>query len=129
MEAGKFSALKAIHKYLFEEIVDFAGEIRTVNISKGNFRFAPVMYLEPTLDNIDKMPQSTFDEIVEKYVEIATHSERKMAAALVFGLTSFSKPSFTRLLTGAGLIRKIIFLLWNAAPLGTLKSSRFSRLL
>lgn len=70
LEAGKFSALKAIHKYLFDEIFDFAGELRTVNISKGNFRFAPLMYLEAALANIDKMPQSTFDEIVEKYVEM-----------------------------------------------------------
>lgn len=70
LEAGKFSALKAIHKYLFDEIFDFAGELRTVNISKGNFRFAPLMYLESALANIDKMPQSTFDEIVEKYVEM-----------------------------------------------------------
>ena len=70
LEAGKFSALKAIHKYLFNEIYDFAGEIRTVNISKGNFRFAPLMYLEAALENIDKMPQSTFDELVEKYVEM-----------------------------------------------------------
>ncbi len=70
LEAGKFSALKEIHKYLFEDIYDFAGEIRTVNISKGNFRFAPLMYLEAALQNIDKMPQSTFDEIVEKYVEM-----------------------------------------------------------
>ena len=70
LEAGKFSSLKAIHKYLFDEIYDFAGEIRTVNIAKGNFRFAPLMYLEAALENIDKMPQSTFDEIVEKYVEM-----------------------------------------------------------
>ncbi len=70
LEAGKFSALKAIHKYLFEDIYDFAGEIRTVNISKGSFRFAPLMYLEAALQNIDKMPQATFDEIVEKYVEM-----------------------------------------------------------
>ena len=70
LEAGKFSALKTIHKYLFDEIYDFAGELRTVNISKGNFRFAPLMYLEAALNNIDKMPQSTFDEIVEKYVEM-----------------------------------------------------------
>lgn len=67
---GKFSALRAIHEYLFDEIYDFAGEIRTVNISKGNFRFAPVMYLEAALENIDKMPQSNFDEIIEKYVEM-----------------------------------------------------------
>lgn len=70
LEAGKFSALKAIHKYLFDEIFDFAGELRTVNISKGNFRFAPLMYLQAALANIDKMPQSTFDEIIEKYVEM-----------------------------------------------------------
>lgn len=68
--AGSFSSLKAIHKYLFDEIYYFAGELRTVNIAKGNFRFAPVMYLEASLENIDKMPQSTFDEIVEKYVEM-----------------------------------------------------------
>ncbi|MBR2408559.1 MAG: Fic family protein [Lachnospiraceae bacterium] len=70
LEAGKFSALQSIHKYLFEEIYDFAGELRTVNLSKGSFRFAPLMYLEVSLENIDKMPQSTFDEIVEKYVEM-----------------------------------------------------------
>lgn len=70
MEAGKFSTLKAIHKYLFEDIYNFAGEIRKINISKGNFRFAPLMYLEAALKNIDKMPQFTFDEIIEKYVEM-----------------------------------------------------------
>ena len=70
LEAGTFSSLQAIHKYLFEEIYDFAGELRTVNIAKGNFRFAPVMYLEAALANIEKMPQSTFDEIIEKYVEM-----------------------------------------------------------
>lgn len=70
LKAGSFSALKAIHKYLFEDIYDFAGEVRTVNIAKGNFRFAPVMYLDAALENIEKMPQSTFDEIVEKYVEM-----------------------------------------------------------
>ena len=70
LEAGTFSSLKAIHKYLFDEIYDFAGKVRTVNLAKGNFRFAPLMYLEAALENIDKMPQSTFDEIVEKYVEM-----------------------------------------------------------
>lgn len=70
MEAGRFSSLKAIHKYLFEDIYDFVGKIRKVNIAKGNFRFAPLMYLEAALENIDKMPQSTFDEIIEKYVEM-----------------------------------------------------------
>ena len=70
LEAGTFESLKAIHKYLFEDIYDFAGELRNVNIAKGNFRFVPLMYLEAALANIDKMPQSTFDEIVEKYVEM-----------------------------------------------------------
>ncbi|MBQ3072321.1 MAG: Fic family protein [Oscillospiraceae bacterium] len=70
LEPGTFSALRAIHTFLFDEIYDFAGELRTVNISKGSFRFAPLMYLEAALANIDKMPQSTFDEIVEKYVEM-----------------------------------------------------------
>ena len=67
---GRFASLQAIHKALFEDIYDFAGELRTVNLAKGNFRFAPLMYLEVALGNIDKMPQSTFDEIIEKYVEM-----------------------------------------------------------
>ncbi len=70
LEAGTFSSLKTIHKYLFDEIYDFAGKLRTVNVAKGHFQFAPLMYLETTLENIDQMPQSTFDEIVEKYVEM-----------------------------------------------------------
>lgn len=68
--AGKFDTLQAIHKYMFEDVFDFAGEIRTVNLAKGNFRFAPLIYLQAALENIDKMPQSNFDEIVEKYVEM-----------------------------------------------------------
>ena len=67
---GRFASLQAIHKALFEDIYDFAGELRTVNLAKGNFRFAPLMYLEAALANIDKMPQSTYDEIIEKYVEM-----------------------------------------------------------
>lgn len=70
LPTGKFVTLQAIHKYLFEDIYDFAGEIRTVNMAKSNFRFAPLMYLQAALENIDKMPQSNFDEIVEKYVEM-----------------------------------------------------------
>lgn len=70
LEVGKFSGLAKIHKFLFDELYDFAGKIRTVNIAKGNFRFAPVMYLETALKHIDDMPQTTFDEIVEKYVEM-----------------------------------------------------------
>lgn len=70
MKVGTFKTLKEIHKYLFQDVYDFAGELRTVNIAKGNFRFAPVMYLQAALENIEKMPQSTFDEIIEKYVEM-----------------------------------------------------------
>lgn len=69
-EVGTFKALSEIHKCLFGEIYDFAGKIRDVNIAKGGFRFAPVMYLKVALENIEKMPQSTFDEIIEKYVEM-----------------------------------------------------------
>ena len=77
-DIGKFSGLAKIHKFLFDELYDFAGKIRTVNIAKGNFRFAPVMYLETALKHIDDMPQSTFDEIVEKYVEMnAAHPFRE----------------------------------------------------
>ncbi len=70
LEAGKFNSLSEIHKYLFDEIYPFAGEVRDVNLAKGNFRFAPVMYLKPALEHIDNMPQSTFEEIIEKYVEM-----------------------------------------------------------
>ena len=70
LEVGTIASLQIIHKALFEDIYDFAGEIRTVNIAKGNFRFAPVMYLEAALQNIERMPQSDFDEIIEKYVEM-----------------------------------------------------------
>ena len=70
LESGKLSTLQTIHKYLFDEIYDFAGKLRTVNIAKGGFRFAPLMYIESALKNIDKMPQSNFDEIIEKYVEM-----------------------------------------------------------
>lgn len=69
-EVGTFRMLAAIHKYLFEQIYDFAGKVRDVNIAKGNFRFAPVIYLQAAIENVEKMPQSTFDEIVEKYVEM-----------------------------------------------------------
>lgn len=70
LEAGTYKTLAEIHKYLFGEIYEFAGKLRNVNIAKNNFRFAPVIYLKAALENIDKMPQSTFDEIVEKYVEM-----------------------------------------------------------
>ena len=70
LEVGKFDSLSKIHKYLFYEIYPFASEIRTENIAKGNFRFAPVMYLKSALEHIDNMSQSTFDEIIDKYVEM-----------------------------------------------------------
>ena len=70
LEAGSFSALSFIHKYLFEDIYDFAGKVRDVNIAKGSFRFVPVMYLDSALESVSKMPQNTFDKIVEKYVEM-----------------------------------------------------------
>ena len=69
-EVGTFVGLAAIHRYLFEDIYAFAGQMRTVNIAKGNFRFAPVMYLAAALESIDRMPQTTYDEIIEKYVEM-----------------------------------------------------------
>ena len=70
LDAGKFESLSKIHKYLFDEIYDFAGQIRDVNIAKGNFRFASVMYLKAALEHIDSMPQATFEEIIKKYVEM-----------------------------------------------------------
>ena len=70
LPAGKFSTLQKIHEYLFSDLYNFAGKVRSVNIAKGNFRFAPLMYLEASLSNIDNMSQSTFDEIIEKYVEM-----------------------------------------------------------
>ena len=70
LDAGKFDSLSKIHKHLFDDIYPFAGEIRDVNLAKGNFRFAPIMYLRPALEHIDNMPQSTFEEIIDKYVEM-----------------------------------------------------------
>ena len=70
LDAGTFASLAKIHQFLFDEIYDFAGQVRDVNIAKGNFRFAPVIYLQAALENIDKMPQKSFDEIIAKYVEM-----------------------------------------------------------
>ena len=70
LEPGTFKSLAMIHQYLFDEIYNFAGKLRKVNISKGNFRFAPVMYLQPSLNHIEQMPQSDFEQIIEKYVEM-----------------------------------------------------------
>jgi len=70
VEVGTFAGLSSIHVYLFEDIYDFAGKIREVNVAKGNFRFAPQMYLQTALEHIDTMPQSSFDQVIEKYVEM-----------------------------------------------------------
>lgn len=70
LEPGTFESLKKIHHFLFSEIYDFAGKIRKVNIAKGNFRFTPLAYIEEAIKNIEKMPESTFEEIIEKYVEM-----------------------------------------------------------
>lgn len=70
LPVGTFAALQEIHRHLFADLYPFAGKIRTVNLAKGNFRFAPLLYLEAALDSIDRMPQSTFDQIIEKYVEM-----------------------------------------------------------
>lgn len=90
-EAGTFRMLAAIHKYLLEQVYDFAGKVRDINIAKGNFRFASVMYLRTALENIEKMPQSTFEEIIEKYVEMnIAHPFRD--AHVIIG-TRLEKPS------------------------------------
>lgn len=70
LEAGTFDSLKEIHKVLFEDIYEFAGQLRTVNLAKGNFRFVPVLYLQSAIEQIETMPQSNFNEIIEKYVEM-----------------------------------------------------------
>lgn len=70
LESGTFETLSKIHKYLFDEIYYFAGEIRKENIAKGNFRFVPLSYINSAIENVEKMPQSTYDEIIEKYVEM-----------------------------------------------------------
>lgn len=77
-EVGTFAGLRAIHGYLFQDVYGFAGQVRKVNIAKGNFRFAPVLYLEAALQSIDKMPQDTFEQIIDKYVEMnVAHPFRK----------------------------------------------------
>lgn len=104
---------------MLEDIYDFAGEIRTVYIAKGNFRFAPAMYLQAALENIDKMPQSNFDEIVEKYVEMnITHTFREgNGRSTRIWLDHILKMNLARLWIGVRLIKRTICLLWNAARL------------
>ena len=122
--AGKFETFQIIHKYLLEDIYDFAGEIRTVNIAKGNFRFASVMYLQEALGNIDKMPQSNIDEIVEKYVEmnIAHPFREGNGRSTRIWHDHILKMKSARLWIGVRWIRKIICLLCNAVRLKMWKS-------
>ena len=119
-------------KYLFEDIYDFAGKIREVNIAKGNFRFAPLMYLCSALENIDKMPQSSFDEIIEKYVEMnIAHPFREgngRATRILVGF-DFEKRKSEKLLTGARLTRKTICLRWSVVLFVILRLNMFSKML
>ena len=126
---GTFETLCAIHKYLFEDIYDFAGKIREVNIAKGNFRFAPLMYLCSALENIDKMPQSSFDEIIEKYVEmnIAHPFREGNGRATRIWLDLILKKE--KLLTGARLTRKTICLRWSVVLFVILRLNMFSKML
>ena len=121
------AVLKAIHKYLFEDIYDFAGELRTVNIAKGNFRFAPLMYLEAALANIDKMPQSTFDEIVEKYVEmnIAHPFREGNGRSTRIWLDQIFKKEIGKVLIGVRWIKMITCWQWSAVLLRISRSSTF----
>ena len=122
-----FASLKAIHKYLFDEIYDFTGELRTVNIANGNFHFAPLMHLEAALQNIDKMPQSTFDEIVEK--NIARPFREGNGRSTRIWLDCILKKKSAKSLIGAMLIKRTISLQWNVAQLRISKLSIYSRLL
>lgn len=123
LEAGSFAALSEIHRVLFDEIYDFAGVLRTVNISKGNFRFAPVMYLEASIRHIEEMPQRTFDETVEKYVEMnIAHPFREgngRSTRIWLGL--MLKKEIKHVLTGARLIKMTTSWQWSAARLRMLK--------
>ena len=118
LPAGKFSTLQAIHTYLFEDIYDFAGKLRTVNLAKGNFRFAPLMYLEAALASIDKMPQSTFDEIIEKYVEmnIAHPFREGNGRSTRIWLDHILKTEIGKVVDWSKVDKRIIFLQWSAAP-------------
>ena len=125
LEPGTTASLKAIHKYLFEDIYDFAGELRTVNIAKGNFRFAPLMYLEAALANIDKMPQSTFDEIVEKYVEmnIAHPFREGNGRSTRIWLDCIFKKEIGRVVDWSKVDKEDYLPQWNAVPLRISRSS------
>ena len=115
-EVGTFAGLCSIHRHLFQDVYDFAGRMRTVNIAKGNFRFAPVMYLSAALEAIDKMPQGTFDEIIEKYVEMnVAHPFREGNGRS----TRIWLDAILRKELGRVVIRRITCLRWSAAPCAT----------
>ena len=130
IEVGTFKGLSHIHNYLFEDIYFFVGKVRKVNLAKGNFRFAPVMYLSHSLEHINTMPQTTFDEIVEKYVEmnIAHPFREGNGRATRIWLDLILRMKFNRWLTGLELIKKIIYWQWNAAQLKILKLSIYSKM-
>lgn len=123
-EVGTFKGLQAIHQYLFQDIYDFAGKLRTVNISKGNFRFAPCLYLEEALQQIDRMPQATFAQIIEKYVEMnVAHPFREgNGRSTRIWLDVILKSSSTKSLIGAGWIRMTTCWPWSGALLKIWKS-------
>lgn len=118
LEAGTVSTLCEIHRFLFCDIYDFAGKLRTVNISKGKFRFASVMYLEDALAAVEKMPQSSFDEIIEKYVEmnIAHPFREGNGRSMRIWLDLMLKASLAKSPTGTALTRKAILPPWSTAP-------------
>ena len=119
-EVGTFAGLAAIHKYLFEGIYYFAGEICTVNLVKGSFRFAPLIYLQAALDNIDKMPQSNFDEIIENYVEmnIAHPFREGNGRSIRIWLDCIFKKEIGKVIDWSKVDKKkIICSQWNAARL------------
>lgn len=123
LEAGTFKTLSEIHKYLFDSIYDFAKEIRTVNIAKGNFRFTSVMYLRVAIENIEKMPQSTYDEIIEKYVEmnIAHPFREGNGRSTRIWLDLILKKELGQVVDWSCVDKETIFLLWNEALLKILK--------
>lgn len=115
-KSGTFDTLSYIHEFLFNDIYEFAGKIRVENIAKDNFRFAPVMFLSAALDNIDKMPQSTFDQIIEKYVEmnIAHPFHEGNGRSMRLWLDHILKSELGKVVDW-NKVKRIIYLLWREA--------------
>lgn len=116
-EIGTFTGLAQIHRYLFQDIYDFAGQVRTVNLAKGGFRFAPVLYLEDALRNIGQMPQSTYDEIIEKYVEMnVAHPFREgNGRSTRLWLDAILKKELKQVVDWSRVDREDYLLAWSAA--------------